>query len=256
MVIGFHVGQRCRSLIESKRAIERQPERAGFNGRRKIFAPQPHDFAHLFYRPGAERNADIIDALERMPTLLPPEAKFSHQRIGIFGASFGGAVAGEVVQRDPLKRFRAAINFDGWMFGEVAARTVEAPFLMFNSTRGVSQPDWATSTDPARRILELYDRRDRVTIKRQLAKRQDAIDLTIIGSGHSDFSDDLYSPRRWTQWRPWREKIVAVDRMSAIIDAYVLAFFEQHLKGVQQPLLQRPQSPYAEVKILLGNGTP
>lgn len=207
-------------------------------------------------RLAAEKVLALLDVLTSTPALLPSEVRFSQQRIGIFGASFGGAVAAEAAQSDPQKRMRAAINFDGWMYGEVAARTVAVPFLMFNSTRGVSKPDWATSTDPQRRFLELYDRRDRATIKRQLATRHDAIDVTIIGSGHSDFGDDLYNPRRWTQWRPWRENMIAVDRMRTIVDAYVLAFFRQHLEGVPQPLLQSPQSPYSEVKILLGNGTP
>ena len=93
-------------------------------------------------------------------------------------------------------------------------------------------------------------------MRRQVAARADGIDLTIAGAMHPDFTDDLYDPERWMLWRPWRGRPIAPIRMRAIVDAYVIAFFDQHLKGVIQPLLRNSRSPFAEVSLARGTGKP
>ena len=55
----------------------------------------------------------LLDALERAPSVLPADVTISMQRVGMIGASFGGAAAAEVAQRDPRKRIGAAVNLDG-----------------------------------------------------------------------------------------------------------------------------------------------
>ena len=204
----------------------------------------------------AEKVLALLDAFERTPRLLPPNATYSAQRIGVMGMSFGGSTAAEVAQRDPQKRFKAAIDLDGWLYGEAATRVIDIPFALLNSSLGATTESDLNSDNPLRRWLARFDARDRATMRRQLAARPDAVNLTVAGAAHDDFSDELYSSNRWSWWRFWRPRPIAPTRMRAIVDAYVLAFFDQHLKGVPQPLLQTSHSPYAEVTLDIASGKP
>jgi hypothetical protein len=40
------------------------------------------------------------------------------------------------------------------------------------------------------------------------------------------------------------------DRMATIINRYLLAFFDKHLKGVDSPLLHAPATEFPEVEFL------
>ena len=52
--------------VERERSIDRQLELAGANRVPQVGAHQPHDLAYLVERAGAERDADVVDALHRM----------------------------------------------------------------------------------------------------------------------------------------------------------------------------------------------
>ena len=64
--VGAHHGERIGHVFERKRLVDRQGELAGFDRRPQIGAHRSVDLAHLLGRARAERDADIIDALERV----------------------------------------------------------------------------------------------------------------------------------------------------------------------------------------------
>src|SRR5262249_26408442 len=73
----------------------------------------------------------VLDALERL-NQSDSEGPFSGRldtgRVGIFGHSFGGAVAAEVCRTD--SRFQAGINLDGLIFGESMTHPIGKPFMI------------------------------------------------------------------------------------------------------------------------------
>jgi dienelactone hydrolase len=202
----------------------------------------------------ARKASLILDALLARGTRDLIGIDIDPAKIGIFGHSFGGASSVEAALAD--RRFRAAINLDGWLRGRALTAVLDIPFANFNSTRGAPDPALLSeaSADPVKRFLAARNAETNDFIRRQMAARSDARDITIEGASHSDFTDEVYDLRRWRQWRPWRRQMIAPARMNEILDAYVVAFFGAHLSGQAAPLLVQTPSRYPEVSIRLGGG--
>ncbi len=67
--------------------------------------------------------------------------------------------------------------------------------------------------------------------------------LTVAGADHFSFSDAPVLQRRFGL--PVGE--IPADRAMAVTRAYVAAFFDEHLRGVTQPLLAGPSPSHPEV---------
>ena len=73
-------------------------------------------------------------------------------------------------------------------------------------------------------------------------------DVRIARTEHGNFSDlPLFFPRDTATMEP--------ARAHAIITAYTLAFFDQHLRGVTSPLLDAPAAAYPEVTFVRRGAT-
>jgi dienelactone hydrolase len=202
----------------------------------------------------ARKASRLLDALLATGTIGLIGVDIDPGRIGMIGASFGGATSVEAALTD--RRFRAVINLDGWLRGRALTAILDIPFTNFNSTRGAPDPAVlaAANADPVKRFLAARNAETNDFIKRQMAARGDALDITIKGASHSDYSDEVYYPQRWRQWRPWRRQMIAPARMHEIMDTYVAAFFGAHLSSRAAPLLAQASSRYPEVSIRLGRG--
>ncbi|MGC1781703.1 MAG: hypothetical protein WA708_04215 [Acidobacteriaceae bacterium] len=153
---------------------------------------------------------------------------------GAFGHSFGGAVAGQTCYQD--SRVKAAINEDGWMFGDVATHGLDKPFL-------VMYEDPSNSASEGRRESTL-DSIDASNVHRGL-RQFGGYMVTILGTRHFNFADrSLYSPLR----RLTDSGKISPQRAQAIVENYTLQFFSHYLKGKPAPLLAAIQSPYKEVQ--------
>lgn len=75
-------------------------------------------------------SAFVLDELER-DGLAPLAGRLDLDRVGALGHSFGGATAVALAMDDP--RIDAAINWDGFQFGDVYGREVPVPTLMIES---------------------------------------------------------------------------------------------------------------------------
>jgi len=159
-------------------------------------------------------------------------------RTGVFGHSFGGALAAALCRAD--SRVVAGINMDGWLFSEAEREGVPKPFLYM-----YSDETWAP--DPAviagyrggvRREADktLLDwRREAETIKRFGGYR-----LHIVGSGHGNYSDiGLFTRPLPFQSHPRLNNYRAFQ----IIDAFTLAFFDRYLRDRAAPLLDQGGYP-------------
>jgi len=70
-------------------------------------------------------------------------------------------------------------------------------------------------------------------------------EMTILGSSHANYSDSplFCRMKRFTGAGP-----INIARAMQIINDYSTAFFEQHLKGIHQNLLDGPSLSYPEVR--------
>lgn len=153
---------------------------------------------------------------------------------GAFGHSFGGAVAGQTCYQDP--RVKAALDEDGWMFGDVSTHGLNKPFMVM-----YEDPSSSSLEGPKERELDAVDS---ANIHRSLRQFGGYI-VTIFGTKHFNFADrSLYSPiRRLTD-----SGTISARYAHKIVENYTLQFFSHELLGTQAPLLAAIKSPYKEVQ--------
>jgi dienelactone hydrolase len=168
--------------------------------------------------------------------------------IGYFGHSFGGATVAELCFADP--RCKAGINLDGPFISPTrldGGRSIPIPFMIqLNEVHGTelsTDAGWSLSTEGDG---FQYD----PSVKNTFQQLQDAgYEVRIGGTRHLTFWDiplvlQKYNPG--VHVVPSQFGTIDPARAVTIVNAYDLAFFEKHLKGMSEPLLEGP-SPYAEV---------
>ncbi|NUT48675.1 MAG: alpha/beta hydrolase [Saccharothrix sp.] len=155
----------------------------------------------------------VLDELTRSPLVDP-------SRIGMAGMSLGGASVGEALLTDP--RVRAGVDLDGSTFKPFPESGLPRPFLFL--TQDASDPsverDW-----------------QRLTGWRRWFK--------VAGAVHPSFADyDLLTQQLGVDFG----SALPGARSAEITRAYVGAFFDLHLRGRSQPLLDGPSADYPEVR--------
>ncbi|WSQ09751.1 alpha/beta hydrolase [Streptomyces sp. NBC_01231] len=175
------------------------------------------------------RAVDVSFVLDRL-TGRHPAWRYARmidpRRIGMAGHSIGGASAVATMAADA--RVRAGANMDGSMFAPVPDTGLDGrPFLMFGAKDRTGDKTWN----------EGWDRLDGW-------KRW----LTVAGADHGSFTDV-----------PLLAELAGIpdtaslpfERGEALTRAYLAAFFDQHLKGIAQPVLDGPSPDSPEVSVRL-----
>jgi pimeloyl-ACP methyl ester carboxylesterase len=168
-------------------------------------------------------------------------------RVGALGHSFGGAVAIQTAFQDP--RVHAAMNLDGWTFGDLWQRPLNKPtMLLYEDDYPPTQAEIDATQRSGDHQSQLYLQLtldDLKNVERSLAAGG-GYEVFIEGAKHMNFCDRaLYSPlRRFTS----AGNIDAV-RAFTIINQYTVAFFSHTLKGTQEPLLQETKRPFPEARL-------
>ena len=154
-------------------------------------------------------------------------------RIGMFGASLGGAVVPAAMQAD--SRIGAGANLDGQFFGPEATRDLNRPFLLFSSQNHDRNDDssWATFWE------HLHGER---------------FDLKLLGAQHVSFIDyEALWPQAPGPFKLSPTQLVqdlgtiAPDRAIELQRVYLAAFFDKELRHQHSPLLDGPSPNYPEV---------
>jgi len=195
--------------------------------------------------------SSVLDELERLNTNDPNgllTGRLNLTQAGIFGHSLGGITATVAMQLD--NRFRAGINMDGPILGDLATAPINQPFMLMNA-----QEPYRNSV--VGELVESLDQRQSVYERLENA----GYNLTIQGTEHENFSDrslllplsSIYAPEQFAA--PGAvdigvSRIGAIDgrRVTRIINAYTRAFFDQHLKNEEQLLLDRASPNFPEVQ--------
>jgi predicted dienelactone hydrolase len=144
-------------------------------------------------------------------------------RIGMAGHSIGGNATAVTMAADP--RVRAGINMDGGLFEPVPAGGLNGrPFLLLGAPSAVPAESWLRDWP----VLDGWKRW-----------------LDVTGSGHMDFTDIPVLGEQAGIPDPGFP--LSGSRAAQITRDYVAAFFDRHLRGIPQPLLDGPSADHPEV---------
>ena len=164
-------------------------------------------------------------------------------RLGVFGYSFGGAVAVQTCWSD--HRFRAAVDLDGALFADSARDGIQQPLLiMTDNDPPPSQSELTSSRLPHRRYEMLVDEQDQL-LRRDTVNHGGYL-LKIDGVDHSSFYDDL-TPSLIGRVKGYGT--IGQVQIMRIVGTYTLAFFEHTLNGTIQPLLDGPSRRFPRVNL-------
>lgn len=198
----------------------------------------------------AERRARLIarKATRVLDALAAGGARLG--RCGMLGFSLGGSAAAAAARHDP--RLQAVVNLDGGTYGETARLGVDGPYLVLNAEFPPRHPWLAGLSARLSAARATAERLDREEHERQLAQaaRPRTLSVVIAGAGHGDFTDELHGRARWRSWRPWRGPLIPPARQRAIVDAWLLAFFDTWLRDRPSPLITQRRSPFPEARVL------
>jgi dienelactone hydrolase len=187
----------------------------------------------------------VLDTLEHLNGNDPDAlltGSLDLARVGIFGFSLGGGTAAQACWLD--RRFRAGLDMGGMIAGQSAEQGTCAPFFfmfegMYQSVPYTPGAD-ISSVDPRkRREIELTGKLFE-KMKSSLSKFG-GYWMVIDGIRHMDFCDAPF-------FTPLRRGPVKPERVARIIGRYSRAFFDKHLKGIEQPLLDGPSPEIPEVR--------
>ncbi|MFB7866107.1 alpha/beta hydrolase family protein [Streptomyces sp. NPDC056069] len=178
----------------------------------------------------AARAADVRFVLDRLTGPRPSWAyarMIDRTRIGMAGHSIGGASAATAMLAD--RRIDAGVNMDGAFWDTLPAGGLGGrPFLFLGTDDDTHRPGGEDATwDTTWRALDGWKRW-----------------LTVAGSDHFTFSDAPVLQRHFGL----PAGPIPADRALAVTRAYLTAFFDEHLKGVPQPLLTGPSATHPEVR--------
>ncbi|MFF5262092.1 alpha/beta hydrolase family protein [Actinomadura viridis] len=186
------------------------------------------DIDDFFGKAARSRAADVSFVLDEL-TGARPKWKggplIDPSRIGMAGSSLGGMSTPETMVRDP--RVLAGINMDGGMFAPIPAGGLTRPFMFMGEPAhrpGAEDPTW----DRDWKALHGWKRW-----------------LVLDGAVHASFTD--YDMLAQQIGFPLGGEL-AGTRSVEITRRYVRAFFDRHVRGRPQPLLEGPSSRFPEVE--------
>ncbi|MED7931210.1 alpha/beta hydrolase [Nonomuraea sp. LP-02] len=196
-------------------------------------APSDEAEKELLAKAALNRAADLSFVIDRLTRSARSVPVWKHSqlidpgRVGAAGHSLGGNAAARVMATD--RRVRAGVNLDGSFFAPVPAAGLGGrPFLMLGTEAqhvpGSADATWSRDW----RRLDGWKRW-----------------LTVAGSGHFTFIDLPILGGQAGITDPAAP--LSGKRSGEITTAYVGAFFDQHLHGEQQPLLDGPSAANPEV---------
>ena len=187
--------------------------------------------------------AFVLDELTRAnlasSSMLPVAGHLDLTHVGAFGHSFGGIAAAHACQLD--QRFKACLNEDGVvakrpLFLDVRGWAMDQAFMLIlhdPATRPLTDEQVAEMKMPRQRIEAIVKRvdADQEAALRNTGKGSYRVRLQSEKVTHLDFSD---LPLLGAPDRSDAEKRAAI---LATVRSYVLAFFDQYLRGVNSRLL-------------------
>jgi dienelactone hydrolase len=192
---------------------------------------------------------DVVFVIDQLDDLNadPGQAFYGRidtTRVGLLGHSFGGAASVEACSMD--SRCLAAVDIDGWLYGDVAKVGLERPFMLILSDPSSHGRPFSLLGHVLRRFGSSRQQADEA-VNAIYNQAPSAYKLVIGGTRHFNFSDSalLFDPLLH-----FAGMLGPIDgeRGLRITSEYVTAFFDKYLKNADSPLIRNTASPYAEVQ--------
>jgi dienelactone hydrolase len=182
----------------------------------------------------------VLDTLQNIDAADPTKLLTSHldlDHIGIVGFSVGGGVAAQACWLD--RRLKACVNLDGMMAGESLEEGAKAPLLFVNE-KDPPSPESVPNASPSKHRELVLDWKQFLQM-RKLLSRYGGYWLTFPKVKHFNFSDYAFSSplRIFSLSGP-----IVPTTAARTFSRYTLAFLDQYLKGIDQPLLN-DRAPHA-----------
>ena len=190
--------------------------------------PRALDIANWRLKRMTARVSELLDHLaaeQKSNSAWPLADRIDFASIAVAGFSFGGSAAVELTRHD--QRIAAAVNMDGWAFGDSAAAGWDKPVLVFNSDYPNLLSD-SRSTSPERRLtarLTIVDR----SLQSNVAAHGPTIALICRGTEHDDFTDELFSPPLGTLLKFWPRSSASRLSLRRETNRLILDFLETYL---------------------------
>ncbi len=185
---------------------------------------------------------DQLAALNRADPQGILTGRLDLQHLGIFGISLGAMVAGEAAHLDP--RIKASLMMDAAMPADVVQAGLRQPSMWITRDAGSMRLERERSggwseTDIAETLTSMRAVFGGKTVPGT------GYYVQIPGMFHINFTDAPY-------WSPLFPRLgltgpIDAQRGFDIVNAYSVAFFDQHLKGRPTALLDKPPEHYPEV---------
>jgi dienelactone hydrolase len=200
-----------------------------------------------YVRIEAQDDIFVLDQFQAMnqDQKSPWFHKLDMARVGAMGFSIGGAVAEQMAYQD--SRVKAALDMDGWSFGDVGIHGLTKPLMVIFEDKRQTVPTYAElhSDSAPERMKWQFSQQDFDQLIAGFRKNGGFL-LFIEGTRHVDFSDrSLLSPLRSLTGAG----TLAPERSHTLINAYTLAFFSRYLNGQDEALLVTSPAPFPEVEI-------
>jgi predicted dienelactone hydrolase len=165
------------------------------------------------------------------------------RHVGLFGHSMGGEVGADACQADP--RLRACLLEDVWMPAGVVRDGLQQPAMWITRDAGTMRLERRRAGGWSGADIHLTLSTMRAVFE---SLPTDGYYVQVPGMFHIEMSDaPLLSPLLAPMLG--LSGPLGVQRAHRIINAYTLAFFDRHLKGLPAPLLDGPSRQYPEVRL-------
>lgn len=161
-------------------------------------------------------------------------------RAGVVGMSLGGMTAAEACLKDP--RLRACLILDVLMPADVVKAGLRQPAMWITRGADTMRLERERAGGWTEKDIEQHQTTMRAVYE---SLPGDGYYLQIPNMFHLNLTDVPY----WSPILPWIGMLGPIDgqRTLRIVNAYSVAFFDQHLKGQSSPLLDGPSKQYPEV---------
>ncbi len=189
---------------------------------------------------------DVVFALDQIGALNRADpngiltGKLDLQRVGTFGVSLGGIVAGEACRIEP--RLKACLVMDAPMSAAVVKAGLQQPGMWITRDAASMRLERQRAGGWPDAEIEAHQSSMRAAYQ---GLSGDGYFVRVPGMFHSNFTDIA----RWTPLSPLLGLSGPIDerRAHGIVNAYSLAFFDRHLVGRPAPLLEGTAKQYPEV---------
>ncbi|PAD74981.1 alpha/beta hydrolase family protein [Paenibacillus campinasensis] len=175
----------------------------------------------------------VLDYLERVSPAEEEHflsGRMDMDKVGMFGHSFGGATAAQMLMEDP--RIKASLNMDGALYGQpIPEEGFDRPYMQMNADTSIDYENFVQSLDEAIEASgssrEEYEAfwAEMTSRRNHAASGDSAYSIVLAKADHMSFTDFyLFSPLLALNSTSPRQLHHSVNEVTA-------AFFDQYVKG-------------------------